>query len=132
MGMYPSADLSYGIDLGEDFYAEPDYGQDHEELEWLTWELWEKSWEWSEASADYLTERGIEGVWLTNYGHHDVPRYALVTKSIGCSGWGDLTIVTAEKLAVTDDAELLGRAWAVLFPGREPGPIAWRLSANFD
>lgn len=132
MGMYPSADLSYGIDLGEWEYADPEDGQDHEELPWLTWELWERSWEWESASAEYLTLNGVEGVQLTNYGHHDYRRFALVTKSIGCSGWGDLTIVTAERLAITDDATRLLRAWALLFPDREPGEIAWRLSANFD
>lgn len=129
MGMYPSADLSYGIDLGEWEYDEPEPGQDHEELPWLTWELWGRTWEWSEASGQYLASQGIKGVWLTNYGH---PRYALVSRAIGCSGWGDLTVVTAESLAVTDDDDRLKRAWNLLFPDRVPGEIAWRLSANFD
>ena len=134
MGMYPSADLSYGMDLGDDFYAWPEDGQDHEELTWLTWELWEESWEWETVSATYLTSKGVEGVWLTNYGHHDHPRYALVTKSIGCSGWGDLTVVEADDLAVDKDVDdtRIRAAWKLLFPNREPGPIAWRLSANFD
>lgn len=132
MGMYPSADLSYGVDLGEWEYGDPDEGQDHEELPWCTWDLWNEHWEWSEVSGEVLTANGLAGVYLTNYGHHDVPRMALVTKSIGCSGWGDLTVVTADKLAVTDDNERLAQAWALLFPGKEPGPIAWRLSANFD
>lgn len=132
MGMYPSADLSYGMDLGEWEYASPEDGQDHEELTWLTWELWEDSYEWETASATYLESQGIEGVALTNYGHHDYVRYALATRRTGCSGWGDLTIITPETLAVTDDDTRLLAAWKLLFSDREPGPIAWRLSANFD
>ena len=132
MGMYPSADLSYGIDLGEWEYADPEEGQDHEELTWLTWELWDNCWEWETAATAFLHRNGIEGVHLTNYGHHDRPRYALVTKSFGCSGWGDLTTITTDDMSVTDDATRLLLAWNLLFPDRTPGPIAWRLSANFD
>lgn len=132
MGMYPSADLSYGMDLGEWEYSYPEDGQDHEELEWLTWELWDASWEWETASATYLKSKGVEGVSLSNYGHHDHPRMALTTKGVGCSGWGDLTVITADKLAVTDDDTRLLRAWNLLFPGKPPGEVAWRLSANFD
>lgn len=132
MGMYPSADLSYGLDIGEWEYDEPEHGKDHEELAWLTWELWEESWEFETASSTYLEQHGIEGVSLVNYGHHDHPRYALATKSIGCSGWGDLITVTPESLKITDDDDRLRRAWALLFPGKEPGELAWRLSANFD
>ena len=131
MGMYPSADLNYGIALGDLSLSEPDDGQDHEEFVWLTWELWSDSWEWETASATYLTSQSIEGVQLTNYGHHDDPEYALVTKAIGCHGWGDTTEVTPEALTVTDDDDRLRRAWVLLFPGTEPGPIAWRLSATF-
>lgn len=132
MGMHPSADLSYGIDLGEQPYSEPEDDQDHEELPWLTWALWEQSWEWETASATYLTSQGIEGVHLTNYAHPDHPRWALVTKSTVCSGWGDPTVIKPEDLAVTDDDTRLLRAWALLFPDRQPGELAWRLSANFD
>lgn len=132
MGMYPSADLSYGIDIGEWEWADPEDGRDHEELHWLTWALWEKSYDWAEASSAYLAIQGVEDVWLTNYGHHDHPRRALVTKSIGCSGWGDLTVIEPDKMAVTDDDTRLLHAWALLFPDRTPGPLAWRLSANFD
>lgn len=131
MGMQPSADLSYGIDLGDDLPAEPEDGQDHEELPWLTWALWEDSYEWETATATYLTQQGIEGVQLTSYGHCDSPQYALASRSIGCYGWGETTEVTGETLAVTDDDDRLARAWALLFPDKEPGPIAWRLSASF-
>ena len=131
MGMCPSADLNYGIDLGQDFYSEPDENQDHENLPWLTWALWQKSWEWETASATYLESQGIENVWLTNYGHPDNSSWALVTKSVGCYGWGDSTEIKAEDLAVTDDDDRLRRAWGLLFPDRQPGPIAWRLSATF-
>lgn len=134
MGMYPRANLSYGLDLGEWEYSEPEDDCDHEELPWLTWSLWSELWEWETASATYLAQNGVEGVHLINYGHHDHPRYALVTKSLGCSGWGDLavTVIEPEKMAVTDDDTRLLRGWALLFPDREPGALAWRLSAKFD
>ena len=131
MGMYPSADLNYGIALGDLSLSEPDDERDHEEFAWLTWELWSDSWEWETATARYLKSQGIEGVQLTNYGHHDEPEYVLASKVIGCHGWGDTTEVTQEDLAVTDDDDRLRRAWALLFPGKDPGPIAWRLSATF-
>lgn len=132
MGTYPSADLNYGIELGDiELYYDESSEQDHEEFTWLTWELWSASWEWETASATYLKQQGIEGVQLTNYGHHDNPQYALVTKTIGCYGWGDTTTVDATALAVTDDDDRLRRAWELLFPGNAPGPIAWRLSATF-
>lgn len=131
MGMYPSADLSYGIELGNIDLTEPDEGQDHEEFAWLTWALWKESWEWETASSTYLAGQGIEGVSLQDNGHPDRPRMALVTRSIGCHGWGDTTEVTRGSLTVTDDDERLARAWTLLFPGEEPGPIAWRLSATF-
>lgn len=132
MGMYPSADLNYGINLGDEIsLSEPDDKCDHEELAWLTWVLWEKSWEWEAASSEYLALQGIEGVQLTQYGHPDSPQWALVTKTIGCYGWGDTTEITPESMVITDDDDRLKRAWALLFPGHEPGPIAWRLSATF-
>lgn len=131
MGMHPSADLSYGMDVGEWEYEEPEEGRDHEELPWLTWGLWDKSWELETASSEYLTSQGIQGVQMTNYGHPDHPRWALATRITGCYGWGETTVVTAETLAVTDDDDRLRRAWALLFQDKEPGPIAWRLSATF-
>lgn len=132
MGQYPSADLSYGIDFGEWDYEDPKQDQDHEELAWCTWALWEAGWEdWEEVSARYLKSQGIGGVSLTNYGHYDYRRFVLATKSISCCGWGDLTTVKPEDLAITDDDTHLLRAWTLLFPGREPGELAWRLSANF-
>lgn len=131
MGMWPSADLNYGMDLGEWEYAEPEEGEDHD-LPWATWERWDKCWEWGSLSSEVLEEAGIKGVQLANYGHPDVPRMALITKAIGCSGWGDLTEVTRKALDITDDDERLLAAWKILFPDREPGPIAWRLSANFS
>lgn len=132
MGMYPSAGLTYGMELGDLHLAHPEDGQDHEEFPWLTSALWEDSWEWETASATYLGSQGIEGVSLQNYGHPDHPSWVLSSRAMGCHGWGDVTEVTPESLAVTDDDDdRLGRAWALLFPGREPGPIAWRLSATF-
>lgn len=131
MGQYPSASLSYGMDIGHDLPAEPEDGCDHEELHWLTWALWEDSYEWETASAAYLRFQGVKGVQLSMYGRDDNPRWALVTKTISCHGWGDLTVVSTEDLAVTDDATRLLRAWALLFPDKEPGPLAWRLSASF-
>ena len=130
MGMYPSADLSYGIDIGEWEWTEPEEGVEPE-LPWLTWELWSESWEMETASAAYLKANGVEGIQVTNYGHPDEPRYALASRITGCYGWGDTTVLTPETLAVTDDDERLGLAWSLLFPGREAGPIAWRLSATF-
>lgn len=131
MGMYSSADLSYGIDLGEWDWSDPEDGQDHEELAWLTWELWTDSWELETASSKALEAIGITGVQLTNYGHPNSLRYALATKIIGCYGWGDTTTVGPDDLALTDDDDRLLRAWEHLFPGREHGEIAWRLSATF-
>jgi len=130
MGMYRSADLIYGMDLGDEWYDEPVEGETHEEFEWLTWELWTDSCEWSEVINSYLESRGIKRVRLTNYGHHDRPRYALASKDIVCSGWGDPTVVTAGVLAVTDDDARLLQAWELLFPGQPPGEIAWRLSVR--
>lgn len=132
MGMYPSARLNYGIDLGEISLNEPEDECDSEELHWLTWALWSELWEWDSASSTYLTANGIEGVQLTRYGHPDHSQYALVTKAIGCYGWGDVTEVSTADLAITDDATRLLRAWALLFPDHQPGPIAWRLSADFS
>jgi hypothetical protein len=131
MGMYPSADLSYGIDIGRMEWDEPEDGQDHEELEWLTWELWSESWEWETASSTYLASEGIEDVRMTNYGHPDQPQWALASRVTGVYGWGEVQVVTGETLEVTDDDDRLKRAWALLFPGRKPGQIAWRLSATF-
>lgn len=130
MGMYPSADLSYGIEIGKWKWAEPEKGQEPE-LTWLTWELWRDSWELETASATYLETQGIEGVQVANYGHPDSPLYALASKVIGCYGWGETTTVSGQDLAVTDDDDRLKRAWSLLFPDQEPGPIAWRLSATF-
>lgn len=131
MGMDPSASLSYGIDLGDDLLAEPEDGQDHEELPWLTWKLWSDSWEWETASATYLALQGLEGIQLINYGHPDYPKWCLATRITGCYGWGSVTVVVGETLAVTDDDDRLLRAWGLLFPNKEPGPIAWRLSATY-
>lgn len=129
--MYPSAQISYGLDLGEWEYPDPEEGEDYEELPWLTWELWEECWEdWGEASAKYLESHGIKGVALTNYSHHDNPRYALATRAIGCSGWEAITL-NPEVLRVTDDDTRLLQAWALLFPGRRPGELAWRMAASF-
>lgn len=130
MGMYPSADLSYGIEIGEWEWAEPEEGQEPE-LPWLTWELWTDSWERETAAATYLETHGIRGVQVSNYGHPDHPLYVLATKVIDCHGWGDTTTVSGNDLAVTDDDDRLKRAWALLFPKETPGPIAWRLSATF-
>lgn len=130
MGMCPSADLSYGIDIGEWEWGEPEEGEEPE-LPWLTWELWKKSWELETASATYLKANGVEGVQVTNYGHPDHPKWVLATRIVGCWGWGETTTVTPETLAVTDDDERLAKAWKLLFGDREQGPIAWRLSATF-
>lgn len=130
MGMYPSADLSYGIDIGEWEWAEPEEGVEPE-LPWLTWELWQDSYELETASATYLETNGVEGVQLTHYGHPDSPKWVLATRITGCYGWGDTTTVSLETLAVTDDDERLAKAWKLLFGDREPGSIAWRLSATF-
>lgn len=131
MGMYPSANLIYGIELGDISLSEPDDGCDHEELTWLTWQLWEDSWEWETASSEYLKSHGINGVQLARYGHDNSPLWALATKAISVHGWGDITEVTKDDLTVTDDDERLTRAWQLLFTGYEPGYAAWRLSANF-
>jgi hypothetical protein len=131
MGMYPSADLLYGIELGDIDLTEPEEERDHEKFTWLTRALWEESWEWEAASSTYLARQGIEGVSLQHYGHPDYLQTALVTRSIGCHLWGDTTEVTQDSLTVTDDDERLSRAWALLFPGEEPGPIAWRMSVTF-
>lgn len=131
MGMSPSASLSYGMDLGEWGYDEPEEDRESEDLPWLTWELWSDSWEIETASATYLERQGVEGVSIQCYGHPDYPRYALVTKAVGSYGWSDLTVVSTEDLAITDDATRLLRAWKLLFPDREPGELAWRLSATF-
>lgn len=130
MGMYPSAALSYGVDLGEWSFEEPTEDTESD-LPWLTWELWEDSYEIETASATYLKSKGIEGVQVVPYGHPNESRFALITKVIGCSGWGDLTIISTEDMIVTDDATRLGLAWTLLFPDLEPGQIAWRLSASF-
>lgn len=133
MGMYPSADLSYGIDPGEWEWGNPEKDQNHPELAWLTWELWADSFELETASATYLKANGVEGVRLTNYGHSDSPMWALATKVINCHGWGATTIVVEpEDMVVTDDDTRLLLAWSLLFPDREPGKPAWRLSATFD
>lgn len=130
MGMRPNADLQYGIDIGEFSFGEPKEGIPSD-LPWLTLELWQDSYEIEETSYAYLKSQGVEGVSIQNYGHCDRPTYALVSKCLGTYGLGKTAEITAEDLTVTDDDERLIRAWDLLFPGKEHGRIAWRLSATF-
>jgi hypothetical protein len=134
VGMYPSADLSYGIVIGEWSYDEPTEDEPVcEEYPWLTWERWSKSWEIETVSSQYLTEQGIEDVVLSSHGHPDRPVWVLASRSFGCYGWNTATTITAEGLTVTDDNDRLERAFALLFPDQtdHPGPL-WILSATFD
>lgn len=116
MGMYPSADLLYGIDLGlEDEMERPD---------WFTEELEEEHGSMAEA-LDHLL-RSVGGVGYHTYGNFlsGYTGLALCTQSVGVRAYEAKRVGVNQLTGMAEDDKALEAAWAVLYPGQimpEPG-----------
>ena len=123
MGMYPSAALLYGIDLGiEEEVGRPD---------WLTEELEEEYGSPCEV-LDHLL-RHIEGIGHDTYGnsHTGYTGIALCTQYIGATAY-KATPVGIDRLSATvkDDA-ILKAAWAVLYPHQLVPDAGWFMVLSY-
>lgn len=123
MGMYPSADLLYGIDLGmEDKMERPG---------WFTEELEEEHGGMAEV-LDHLL-RGT-GVRYGTYGNlcSGCTGLALCTQSVHATAY-DAEPVGIDRLTDTaeEDDKALEAAWTVLYPGQTMPEPGWFIVVGF-
>lgn len=129
MGMYPSAELYFGIDVGEWEWFEDG------ELSWWTQEASDGVYgDPIEAARAVLKEAGIQSVMLEYYGDgsSDVTYYVLTTRSIRIRAY-EARVIRPEQMGA-DDAEVsaLEYAWTLLFGDREHEEPGWIGTVSYD
>lgn len=122
MGMYPSADLHYGIDVGEWEWA-----ADGEELPWWTEEAETEYGLVDEAANAVLEAAGLRGITLESYGDlaSTYTLYILSARLIGFRAYGAKVINPEDLVVSLDDAKNLEKAWELLFGSRPHSAPAW-------
>lgn len=126
MGMYPSADLNYGIDLGlEEEVERPD---------WFTEELEEEHGGMEEASAHLLKNAGVSGVHVDSYGNFasGFVGHFLYTRRIHAVAYNAESAEGCHPLPPdAPDVDALSAAWRVLYGEQEMPKPGWCLLVSY-
>lgn len=125
MGMYPGATLSYGIEVPDTVYWD--------ELPWYTQEALEEFGDSEYLAENILEKAGLGAVGLISFGHmgYGETGTILATKSMRFYAY-DVCKLEASELEIPEgDAELLGQAWALLFPNEEANAPSWVISLSY-
>jgi len=123
MGMYPSADLLYGIDLGMD--------EERDRPDWFTEELEEEYG--SETDVLDVLLKSIKGVGHLWYGNacNGYGGLALCTQSVGASAYNARHIGIDRLSATVKDDNALRAAWAILYPDQLMPDPGWFLTVSY-
>jgi hypothetical protein len=129
MGMYPSADLMYGVDLGL-------LEEAHDwQYAWSTDELEDEHGGLYEVGAHLLKEAGVTGVSVGIYGNFASGYMGcfLYTRQVHAVAYGAETVtgVTLAGPVEEDDNARLAAAWKVLYPGRDVPEFGWAMVVSY-
>lgn len=123
MGMYPSADLMYGIDLGMD--------EERDRPDWFTEELEAEHGDETEV-LDVLL-KNLHGIYHHWYGNASTGYggLALCTQSVGASAYKAVPVGIDRLTATVQDDAILQIAWGILYPDTVRPEPGWFLTVSY-
>lgn len=125
MGMYPGATLSYGIAVPDDIYWD--------ELPWYSSGRDGEYIDGEEEGLKLLEEAGLDGVTFVSFGHmgYGETGTILATKSMRFYAYDVYDMQASELEVPPGDAELLERAWDLLFDDAPYKRPSWVLALTY-